>query len=93
MVPQQYYRTLKATGRYTVVFNGEIYKHLPLRDELRSRGYGFRTESDTETLLASFVRWFDAGSSVFSTSGWANPTLTIVALSLRLADHLDTRLA
>ena len=35
---------------------------------------------------------FVAGSSVFSTSGWANPTLTIVALSLRLADHLDGRL-
>jgi len=33
-----------------------------------------------------------AGSSVFSTSGWANPTLTLVALALRLADHLDGRL-
>ncbi len=35
---------------------------------------------------------FIAGSSVFSTSGWSNPTLTIVALALRLADHLDARL-
>lgn len=32
-----------------------------------------------------------AGSSVFSTSGYVNPTLTIVALSLRLADHLKAR--
>jgi choline dehydrogenase-like flavoprotein len=30
-----------------------------------------------------------AGSSVFTTSGYANPTLTIVALALRLADHLE----
>ena len=30
-----------------------------------------------------------AGSSVFTTGGWANPTLTILALSLRLGDHLD----
>ena len=34
-----------------------------------------------------------AGSSVFPTAGCANPTLTIVALTLRLADHLKTRLA
>ncbi|SAI66790.1 capsular polysaccharide biosynthesis oxidoreductase [Bordetella ansorpii] len=34
-----------------------------------------------------------AGSAVFPTSSQANPTLTIVALSLRLADHLKTRLS
>jgi choline dehydrogenase-like flavoprotein len=33
-----------------------------------------------------------AGSSVFPTSGWAFPTFTIVALAVRLADHLRTRL-
>jgi choline dehydrogenase-like flavoprotein len=31
---------------------------------------------------------FIAGSSVFPTSGFANPTLTIVALAIRLAEHL-----
>jgi choline dehydrogenase-like flavoprotein len=36
---------------------------------------------------------FIAGSSVFPTSGHANPTWTIVALSLRLADHLRARAA
>jgi choline dehydrogenase-like flavoprotein len=33
-----------------------------------------------------------AGSAVFPTSGQANPTLTLIALSLRLADHLRRRL-
>jgi choline dehydrogenase-like flavoprotein len=33
---------------------------------------------------------FIGGSSVFPTAGYANPTLTIVALSLRLADHIKT---
>jgi choline dehydrogenase-like flavoprotein len=33
-----------------------------------------------------------AGSSVFTTSGSANPTLTIVALALRLAEHVRTTL-
>ena len=33
-----------------------------------------------------------AGSSVFPTAGWANPTLTIVALALRLADHVKRTL-
>jgi choline dehydrogenase-like flavoprotein len=32
-----------------------------------------------------------AGSSVFPTAGWTPPTLTIIALALRLADHLATR--
>ena len=35
---------------------------------------------------------FIAGSSLFPTAGFANPTLTIVALALRLADHLKGRL-
>ncbi len=37
--------------------------------------------------------FYIAGSSVFPTSGWANPTYTIVALAIKLADHLKTKLA
>jgi asparagine synthase (glutamine-hydrolysing) len=44
-------------GRYAVVFNGEIYNHLELRAELAKAGFAFRTKSDTETLLLSFVHW------------------------------------
>lgn len=41
-------------GRYTIVFNGEIYNYIELRDALRSRGYRFQSTSDTEVLLAMY---------------------------------------
>ncbi len=46
-------------GRHSIVFNGEICNHLDLRAELSGAGFRFRTRSDTETLLASFVHWGD----------------------------------
>lgn len=44
-------------GRYSIVFNGEIYNHLDLRPDLERHGAKFRTHSDTETILQSFVVW------------------------------------
>lgn len=48
-----------ACGRYVVVFNGEIYNHLELRDRLVGEGNApaWRGHSDTETLLACIVAW------------------------------------
>jgi choline dehydrogenase-like flavoprotein len=43
---------------------------------------------DTNCQVHDMSNLFIAGSSVFPTGGYANPTLTIVALSIRLADHL-----
>jgi choline dehydrogenase-like flavoprotein len=47
---------------------------------------------DPDCRVHGLANLYVAGSSVFPTSGYANPTLTIVALALRLADHLKTRL-
>jgi choline dehydrogenase-like flavoprotein len=47
---------------------------------------------DEHGRIHSLANVYVAGSSVFPTSGYANPTLTIVALALRLADHLKGRL-
>ena len=46
---------------------------------------------DTNCQVHGLTNLFIAGSSVFTTSGSANPTLTIIALALRLADHLSLR--
>lgn len=43
-------------GRYTIVFNGEIYNFAELKRELEGRGHTFTTTSDTEVLLALFAR-------------------------------------
>lgn len=44
-------------GRYVIVFNGEIYNYVELREELSAAGVRFRTRSDTEVLLQSFIQW------------------------------------
>ncbi len=55
---------LDSTGRYSIVFNGEIYNFRQLRANLESQGIKFKTSSDTEVLLQSFILH---GAQVFST--------------------------
>lgn len=42
------------SGRYIITFNGEIYNYIELKAELKNQ-YDFKTESDTEVLLAAFI--------------------------------------
>jgi asparagine synthase (glutamine-hydrolysing) len=72
------------SGRFVLVFNGEIYNHLELRRQLEAEGAAppWRGHSDTETLLASVEHW------------GANATLTQLAgmFAFALWDRRDRRL-
>ena len=52
---QQPFRT--EDGSIHLVANGEIYNFMAIRQDLESEGIRFRTESDTEVILAAYARW------------------------------------
>ncbi len=65
---------LDASGRYVIIFNGEIYNHNEIRPLLEAKGYAFRTSSDTEVVLYSILEWgelaFDRFNGMFAIALW-----------------------
>jgi len=53
-------------GTLFVVFNGEIFNYLELRDELQALGHRFRTKSDTEVIVHAFESWGEAAFARFN---------------------------
>src|SRR5574343_1778894 len=46
-----------AEGRFCITYNGEIFNFLSIREELKSFGHSFKSDSDTEVILAAFMQW------------------------------------
>lgn len=44
-------------GRYVIVFNGEIYNYLELKDELKKAGSRFLNDTDTEVIMEAYRQW------------------------------------
>ncbi len=53
---------LDDSGRYVIVFNGEIYNFQELREKLEAAGIRFRTRTDTEVLLKGYIKY---GAALF----------------------------
>lgn len=82
-----------ASGRYVIVFNGEIYNHLDIRRELdlsESRP-AWRGHSDTETLLSGVERWgldavLNKAVGMFAFALWDRETRTLILARDRIGE-------
>lgn len=63
-----------STGRYVMAFNGEIYNYLALKEELATKGYHFKSHSDTEVVVNGYEYWnnnlFEKLNGIFAISIW-----------------------
>lgn len=46
-----------ADGRYWITYNGEIFNFLEIRNELQALGHTFKSQTDTEVILAAYAQW------------------------------------
>ena len=84
---------ISASGRYALVFNGEVYNHLDLRAALERDGAApaWHGHSDTEVLLASFAHWgvrktLTRSTGMFALALWDRETRTLTLARDRMGE-------
>jgi asparagine synthase (glutamine-hydrolysing) len=75
-------------GSVWVIFNGEIYNHADIRQELEAHGHVYRTRSDTETLVHAYEQWgegcVDKFRGMFAFAIWDAPKRRLLLVRDRL---------
>lgn len=51
------HQPMQYRDRYTILHNGEIYNYIELREKLQQKGYSFRSQTDTEVIVAAYDHW------------------------------------
>ncbi|MDB5206630.1 MAG: asnB [Flavisolibacter sp.] len=76
--------------RYTIVYNGEIYNYREVKKELQNKGHQFKSQSDTEVILAAYAEWSTAClqkfEGAFSFAIWDQKEQTIFAARDRFGE-------
>ena len=78
-------------GGTVLVFNGELYNHLELRQELEGAGHRFHSRCDTEIVLHAFLEWdidaFRRFRGMFAAAFWSQPDKRLVLVR----DHMGIK--
>lgn len=53
-------------NRYKIVYNGEIYNYIELKEELKNLGYSFSNQTDTEVIMAAYHEWKEKAVNRFN---------------------------
>ena len=79
-----------ADGRFVITYNGEIYNYRELKRELENMGHVFKSQSDTEVLLAGYMRWgkdcLQKINGMFALAIWDNKEQKLFAARDRLGE-------